>query len=227
MLFVLVSVAPSSSIAPTASSQAITSSAVATAATTLSPANYPRRVTFKFTVSNCSSLFNASTKAAFATSLKGKISIAVGIAASSMKKFNVSCGSVIVEYEQTQSANLTAAAAVNAIKTKVQSNALNITINGQLLSADEVSFSAVILAPATAATTTLKPTITAKKGGLGIGAIVGIAIGCVVVVIIILVVVYMVCIRKKTRKDPTVEPNDNILELKGKILDIYRTNISK
>ena len=89
-----------------------------------------------------------------------------------------------------------------------------------------VSFSAVILAPATAATTTLKPTITAKKGGLGIGAIVGIAIGCVVVVIIILVVVYMVCIRKKTRKDPTVEPNDNILELKGKILDNYRTNIS-
>ena len=129
-----------------------------------------------------------------------------------MIEFNITCGSIIVTYKQTHTANQTSAAAVTAVQNLVTANALNITIGGQQLNADRSSFSSTTIIPLYATTT---PVPSDDDDGLSDGAIAGIVIGVLVFVIIVIGLLYYFCIRKQTRKDPTVEPNDNVLELRG------------
>lgn len=217
-IFRLVSIASTSSSISASSSTAIASSSSinttqgTTTTTTLAPVNYVRQVTFTFPNANCTVLFNSPTRPSFINELRQKIADTANITASTMIEFNITCGSIIVTYKQTHTANQTSAAAVTAVQNLVTANALNITIGGQQLNADQSSFSSTILIPPYATTT---PVPSDDDDGLSDGAIAGIVIGVLVFVIIVIGLMYYFCIRKQTRKDPTVEPNDNVLELRG------------
>jgi len=209
------------SISATPSSSVMSSSITTTAVTTtLAPENFPRKVAFTFPTANCTALFNASTKASFTNSLKLQVANAAKLNVSTMSNFSITCGSIIVNYEQQGTSNQTAAAAEAAIKTAVQTNSLNITINGQQLSADSTSYSSSILTP-NYATTTAPPVVVVDDDGLSGGAIAGIVIGVLIILVIILALAYFLCIRKNSRKDPTVDPNANTLELRGKTNETY------
>jgi len=176
---------------------------------TLRPQDYPRRVTFSYAFPNCTLAVLERNMA----QMKTQIANTLNITEATMTEFNATCGSIIITYVQTHSSNLSSEAAVQALQTAIQQGNLNITVDNQVLVVVTDSLVINILTPNYA--TTAAPPI-AVDDGLSGGAIAGIVIGVLIFVFIIAVVVYLLMCKKHTRKDNTVEPNENDVELRGK-----------
>lgn len=182
--------------------------------TTLAPKDYPRKVRFSYPLSNCTDAFVARNRDA----IKTQIGVALNISANTMTDFNATCGSVVITYTQTHSADLSSEEAVALLKQKIEQGALNITVEGQLLVADSASLVVSIDTPAYAT----PATPTEKDDSLSGGAIAGIVIGVLVFLLLIALVVYFLCGKKHTRKDNQIEPNANDVELRGKSNRAYQ-----
>ena len=176
----------------------------------MEPANYPREVTFAFPNATCSTLFNDTTKVAFITNLKHQLANAASINVNTVNEFSITCGSLMVKYQQTHATGQTAAAAAQAMQNLVTGNSLTITIGGQTLTVNPSSFSSKILIPPYGVT----PVPPANDDdGLSNGAIIGIIFGVVIFLIIIIGCVYCKLIRPNNRKRVTINPSDGSLEL--------------
>ena len=102
--------------------------------------------------------------------------------------------------------------------------------DGRNLTADAKSLLVTIIIPSTAAPSTQPPTMgrtgtpkqpTATEApGLSGSATAGIIIGSFIGVVLFVMVIYLFFVRNKARKDRTVkpgpEPNQNLMEMKGK-----------
>lgn len=150
-------------------------------------------------------------------SIRSQIANAINVSADSIANLSLSCGSLVVSYIQVHSSVTTAKAAVSALQAVISSNQLNITLNGQQLSASPESLVVVILPPPYAPTSDTPPVH--DNDALSGGAIAGIVVGVVLLIVIIIVVAYIFLGKKKTKKDPTVEPNENDVELRGKVFE--------
>jgi len=210
------------SATPSQSTAHVNATSVATtttATTTLAPKNYPRQCKLTFP-GNCSLAFDSSTQDKVAKDIKKQIAKAANINQTSMTNFTIKCGSIIASWQQTYDKTATAEQAVTLLQTALTSYSINITVNGNTFSADISSFTAQTIVPPYA---TVAPT-SAPDDDLSGGAIAGIVIGVLIAVIIIALLVYIFFIRKKTRKDPKVEPNGNDLELRGKNNQAYENS---
>ena len=201
------------SAAPTTAAPTVT-----TQAPTLAPANYARNISFKFNTT-CT---NTSLSTSFRTDLKSQIANKLGISASRLLDFTTKCGSIVVQFQLIHDSNSNSAKTVEAAATELQTfvstGNFNFTVNGTPLTVDSTSYSSVTVKPdGTTDAPVTNPPVKKKKSGLSGGAVAGIVIAVIIIILIILILVYILFIRKKTRKDPSVEPNDNVLELRGKM----------
>jgi len=209
------SIQPSSSVPVMNASVAPNTTA---ATTTLQPQDFPRKVSLTFPFNNCSSsILNASVL----LNIKTQIASLINVSANTLTNFNATCGSLIVTYLQIHTTNKTAASAIASLQQALQDNKLNITVNGIVLTADKSSLVVNIQTPnyattTTTTTTTVVPPATTEDDGLSGGAIAGIVIGVLIFILILGVIIYFVCCKKNSRKDNTVEPNENDVELRGK-----------
>jgi len=192
-----------------------TTQATQAAVTTVEPSKY---VEVKFP-GTCSDYYSESTKAAFETEMKTKLAAQIGVPAGRLSGVTASCGSVLVGFNighDTTGSSLSVAAAVSALQSKVQGGTLVITLaSGQSLTADTSYF----VARAAGA-----PAVEKKEGGIGVGAIAGIAVGCIV--LLILVIVIMITCKKKTKTAISVTPTPyaSVLHLKDKDTEANRYN---
>ena len=127
-----------------------------------------------------------------------------------MNEFSITCGSLIVKYQQTHAIGQTVAAAVQAMQNLVTGNSLTITIGGQTLTANPSSFSSKTLIPPYGIT----PVAPASDDdGLTDGAIIGIIFGVIIFLIIVIGCVYHKFIRPNNKKRVTINPISGSMEL--------------
>lgn len=134
-----------------------------------------------------------------------------GVSQDSLQDFNVTCASIVVAFKLVVSSGsqTTVDSMLRKIHNVVSNGTMKITIDNQVVLGNKQSFSSYI-DPA------YKKPVPVVDDGLSTGAIVGIVIGVVAFIVILIIILYFYCIKKSTRKQNTVEPDDNGLELKGK-----------
>jgi hypothetical protein len=192
------------------------------AITTLAPEDIPHIVSFElvYPKENCTRKLNENATA-FSDDIRSQIAGVVSIGVGSLKKFNVSCGSIKVNFQLTkESGGKSVQEVVNIIEQKVKAGTMQVTIDGQNVTADTASFKShkdpdYITPPA--------PTPSEVDDDLSAGAIVGIVIAVIAAIVIVIAVVYVCCVKKTTRKQAAVRPEDQSdnVEMKGRSNDAY------
>ena len=170
-----------------------------------------------FSFSNCTK----SVATGLIGSIRTQIAAIINVSESTLTKFNVTCGSLVVTYIQVHASNVSAQDAVTALQKAVSENRVNITVNGKPISVVSSSLTVVIQTPSYATTlkpvTTIKTTTapTADDDGLTGSAIAGIVIGVIIFLLLLGVIIYFLGCKKNNRKDKAVETNANDVELRG------------
>jgi hypothetical protein len=196
------------------------------------PENYDHEVSFTLHKGNCSDVFNESdpsSKASATAEVVVQLATVMNIPTSSMKGFNLACGSVIAAWTQTSdglTGNVTVVSALAALEAKVAGGTLVVKVGNFTVTPDATSFKKLAIPPPTVsppftAATTVPPVVTiasAVEEGFPAGGVVGICLAIFFVVLIVVVILKWKVIREQWRlwrgkKSNKVDPEDNKLEL--------------
>lgn len=173
-------------------------------------------VNVKFTLNASSSLLtNSSEKAAVQENIIKAILSTISLDECSLQDFNLTAGSIVVEFVAVPKKGQTTASLqqeITKLETKIKAGNFKVTLpGGQVVSADKNSFVSTLVTPTTIATTTA-PTVSATptESGLSDTNIIIIACVCGGVALIVIIAVTVYCCKKKRgggKISPTPSPD--------------------
>ena len=189
-------------------------SASVTQPPTLGPENYPMLITFNFNYSkaNCTTKVQ-SNYTEFSTYIQSEVVKIANIDVNVIAEFNITCASIVVNMKLVQSGIFTVNDSLTRIRNAIIGGKMIIMIDNVKVVADKDSFESHV--DPQYVTTPTPDEEDDDDDDLSKGAIIGIVIGVLALLLIVIILVYCCCIKKNGRKQGTVEPNDQELELKG------------